>query len=96
MCLACVRKSKLYTLRNRLLEIKPLIWIDKCKQNKSSNGRAILTPIRTQANVVSSQIYLKHLSRWLVFFSSLKKSNVLCMTTAEVIATKLKELPFIK
>jgi hypothetical protein len=95
MCLACVRKSKLYTLRNHLLEIEPLIWIDKCKQNKSSNGRAILTPIRTQANVVSSQIYLKDLSRW-VFFSSLKKSNVLCMTTAEVIATKLKELPFIK
>jgi hypothetical protein len=37
-----VRKSKLYTLRNRLLEIEPLIWIDKCKQNKSSNGRALL------------------------------------------------------
>ena len=73
MCLACVRKSKLYTLRNHLLEIEPLIWIDKCKQNKSSNGRAILTPIRTQANVVSSQIYLKHLSRWFFFFVTEKK-----------------------
>jgi hypothetical protein len=52
MSLACVRKSKLYTLRNRLLEIEPLIWIDKCKQNKSSNGRALLTPSRTQEHII--------------------------------------------